>query len=125
MNTPPVFAVYVSMLTLKWIEDEGGLIEMGKRSKERASLLYDTLDSLPFFKSNIAKEDRSEMNAVFYLEDENLQTLFLDECKQAGFIGVKGYRTVGGVRVSMYNALPLSSVAAMTDLMKSFAAKHS
>jgi phosphoserine aminotransferase len=65
------------------------------------------------------------MNAVFYLEDENLQTLFLDECKQAGFIGVKGYRTVGGVRVSMYNALPLSSVAAMTDLMKSFAAKHS
>ena len=124
MNTPPVFAVYVSMLTLKWIEDEGGLIEMGKRSIERASLLYNTLDSLPLFKSNIAKEDRSEMNAVFFIDDENLQNQFLDECKQAGFIGVKGYRTVGGVRVSMYNALPLSSVSAMTDLMKSFAAKH-
>ena len=124
MNTPPVFAVYVSMLTLKWIEDEGGLIEMGKRSIERASLLYNTLDSLHLFKSNIAKEDRSEMNAVFFIDDENLQNQFLDECKQAGFIGVKGYRTVGGVRVSMYNALPLSSVSAITDLMKSFAAKH-
>ena len=124
MNTPPVFAVYVSMLTLKWMEEEGGLIEMGKRSKERAELLYDTLDNLPLFKTNIAKEDRSEMNAVFFIEDETLQNLFLDECKQAGFIGVKGYRTVGGVRVSMYNALPLSSVVAMTDLMKAFALKH-
>jgi phosphoserine aminotransferase len=124
MNTPPVFAVYVSMLTLKWIEDEGGLIEMGKRSSMRASLLYDTLDSLPLFKSNVAKEDRSEMNAVFFIEDEILQNQFLEACKQAGFIGVKGYRTVGGVRVSMYNALPLSSVVAMTDLMKSFAATH-
>jgi phosphoserine aminotransferase len=124
MNTPPVFAVYVSMLTLKWIEEEGGLIEMGKRSTERASQLYNTLDSLPLFKTYVAKEDRSEMNAVFFIEDEQLQNLFLDECKQAGFIGVKGYRTVGGIRVSMYNALPMSSVLAMTDLLKSFAAKH-
>ena len=124
MNTPPVFAVYVSMLTLKWIEDEGGLVEMGKRSTERASELYHTLDSLPLYKTYVAKEDRSEMNAVFFIEDENLQNLFLDECKQAGFIGVKGYRTVGGIRVSMYNALPMSSVLAMTDLLKSFAAKH-
>lgn len=124
MNTPPVFAVYVSMLTLKWIEDEGGLVEMGRRSTERASLLYNTLDSLPLFKTYVAKEDRSEMNAVFFIEDEKLQNLFLDECKQAGFIGVKGYRTVGGIRVSMYNALPLSSVHAMTDLLKTFSAKH-
>ena len=124
MNTPPVFAVYVSMLTLKWIEDEGGLVEMGKRSTERASELYHTLDSLPLYKTYVAKEDRSEMNAVFFIEDENLQNFFLDECKQAGFIGVKGYRTVGGIRVSMYNALPMSSVLAMTDLLKSFAAKH-
>ncbi len=124
MNTPPVFAVYVSMLTLKWIEEEGGLVEMGQRSSERASLLYNTLDSLPLFKTYVAKEDRSEMNAVFFIEDENLQNQFLDECKQAGFIGVKGYRTVGGIRVSMYNALPMSSVLAMTDLLKSFAAKH-
>lgn len=124
MNTPPVFAVYVSMLTLKWIEEEGGLTEMGRRSKERANLLYDTLDSLPIFKTTVAKEDRSEMNAVFFIENESLQNQFLEECKKAGFIGVKGYRTVGGVRVSMYNALPLSSVEAMTDLLKWFANQH-
>ncbi|MCX6336432.1 MAG: 3-phosphoserine/phosphohydroxythreonine transaminase [Bacteroidetes bacterium] len=124
MNTPPVFAVYVSMLTLQWIEAEGGLAEMGLRAKERANLLYSTIDRLPFYKTTVAKEDRSEMNAVFFIEDENLQNLFLEECKKAGFIGVKGYRTVGGIRVSMYNALPLSSVRAMTDLMQSFAQQH-
>ena len=124
MNTPPVFAVYVSMLTLQWIEAEGGLVEMGRRAKERANLLYSTIDRLPFYKTRVAKEDRSEMNAVFFIEDENVQNLFLEECKKAGFIGVKGYRTVGGIRVSMYNALPLSSVQAMTDLMQSFAQQH-
>jgi phosphoserine aminotransferase len=124
MNTPPVFAVYVSMLTLQWIEAEGGLAEMGLRAKERANLLYSTIDRLPFYKTTVAKEDRSEMNAVFFIEDEALQNLFLEECKKAGFIGVKGYRTVGGIRVSMYNALPLSSVQAMTDLMQSFAQQH-
>ena len=124
MNTPPVFAVYVSMLTLQWIEAEGGLVEMGRRAKERANLLYSTIDRLPFYKTTVAKEDRSEMNEVFFIEDENLQNLFLEECKKAGFIGVKGYRTVGGIRVSMYNALPLSSVQAMTDLMQSFAQQH-
>jgi len=124
MNTPPVFAVYVSMLTLQWIEAEGGLVEMGRRAKERANLLYSTIDRLPFYKTTVAKEDRSEMNAVFFIEDENVQNLFLEECKKAGFIGVKGYRTVGGIRVSMYNALPLSSVQAMTDLMQSFAQQH-
>jgi phosphoserine aminotransferase len=124
MNTPPVFAVYVSMLTLQWIEAEGGLVEMGRRAKERANLLYSTIDRLPFYKTTVAKEDRSEMNAVFFIEDENVQNLFLEECKKAGFIGVKGYRTVGGIRVSMYNALRLSSVQAMTDLMQSFAQQH-
>jgi phosphoserine aminotransferase len=124
MNTPPVFAVYVSMLTLQWIEQEGGLAEMGRRSQERADLLYNTIDSLPLFQAKVDKEDRSQMNAVFFIEDESLQNLFLDQCKQAGFVGVKGYRTVGGIRVSMYNALPMSSVKAMTDLMQDFAKQH-
>ncbi|MEQ1623321.1 MAG: 3-phosphoserine/phosphohydroxythreonine transaminase [Sediminibacterium sp.] len=124
MNTPPVFAVYVSMLTLQWIEQEGGLAEMGRRSQERADLLYNTIDSLPLFQAKVAKEDRSQMNAVFFIEDETLQNLFLDQCKQAGFVGVKGYRTVGGIRVSMYNALPMNSVKAMTDLMQDFAKQH-
>jgi len=125
LNTPPVFAVYVAMLTLRWIKKEGGLSEMEKRNREKANLLYSTIDSLPLFKCYINKEDRSLMNAVFFIEDETLQNQFLDECKEHGMVGVKGYRTVGGIRVSMYNALPLASVQAFTDLMKEFASKHS
>ncbi len=125
MNTPPVFAVYVSMLTLRWIIAEGGLAEMEKRSTEKADLLYHTLDSLPVFTSPIAKEDRSQMNAVFFLSNPELEAPFLERCKKEGMIGVKGYRTVGGVRVSMYNALPLSSVQIFCNLMKDFALKNS
>ena len=125
MNTPPVFAVYVAMLTLRWIIKEGGLEEMEKRSLEKANLLYNTIDSLPVFNCKIAKEDRSLMNAVFFIDDENLQNKFLDECKAHGMIGVKGYRTVGGIRVSMYNALAYESVVAITDLMKDFVNKNS
>lgn len=121
MNTPPVFAVYISMLTLRWIIQEGGLAEMERRNQAKASLLYHTIDSLPVFKPTVEKEDRSLMNAVFFLADPSLETVFLDECKNEGMIGVKGYRTVGGVRVSMYNALPLSSVEAICSLMQDFA----
>jgi len=120
LNTPPVFSIYVSLLTLRWIESQGGLIEMGKRNNEKAQLLYDTIESLPAFHCPIAKEDRSIMNAVFFLTDPTREAAFLDLCKKEGMIGVKGYRTVGGIRVSMYNALPLSSVQAFCALMKSF-----
>jgi phosphoserine aminotransferase len=125
LNTPPVFPIYVSLLTLRWIKKEGGLAEMERRSKQRAKLFYDTLDSLPVFKPLVAKEDRSLMNATFTVEDPELEKEFLNECKQNGMVGVKGHRTVGGLRVSMYNALPLSSVEAICDLMKQFNAKHS
>ncbi|RXK81967.1 3-phosphoserine/phosphohydroxythreonine transaminase [Filimonas effusa] len=121
LNTPPVFAVYVSMLTLRWIIANGGLAAMEQRAKERADLLYNTLDSLPLFKPTVAKEDRSLMNAVFILENGELEKQFLDECKKNGMIGVKGHRSVGGLRISMYNALPLSSVQAVCDLLKDFA----
>ena len=124
MNTPPVIAVYVSMLTLRWILNEGGLSVMGKRTDEKSNLFYSTLDSLPVFKANVAKEDRSQMNAVFFLSDPGLETPFLDLCKKEGMVGVKGYRTVGGIRVSMYNALPLESVQVFCDLMKHFANKN-
>ena len=124
LNTPPVFSIYVSLLTLIWIEAEGGLEEMGKRNQAKADLLYHTIDSLPAFHCPIAKEDRSIMNAVFFLTNPALEEPFLALCKSEGMIGVKGYRTVGGVRVSMYNALPLSSVQAFCDLMKSFAEKN-
>ena len=121
MNTPPVFAVYVSMLTLRWIIEQGGLAEMEKASLAKSALLYNTIDSLPVFKAHVAKEDRSHMNAVFFLSNPELEAPFLDLCKKEGMIGVKGYRTVGGVRVSMYNALPLESVQVFCDLMKDFA----
>ena len=124
LNTPPVFAIYVSLLTLRWIVKEGGLKEMEKRSIEKASLLYNTIDALPLFDCPIAKEDRSNMNAVFFIRDEEKQNQFLEVCKQNGFIGVKGYRTVGGIRVSMYNALPIESVQLFCEVMKDFAAKN-
>lgn len=123
LNTPPVFAVYVTLLTLRWIKKEGGLAIMQKRAEQKSSLLYQSIDELPIFHCPIQKEDRSNMNAVFYMQDENLQNLFLTACKENGMIGVKGYRTMGGLRVSMYNALPLESVIAITDLMKDFANK--
>ncbi len=124
LNTPPVFAIYVAMLTLRWIKKEGGLKEMERRANEKSSLLYSTIDALPLFNCPIAQEDRSKMNAVFFIEDEALQNKFLEECKANGMIGVKGYRTVGGIRVSMYNALALESVQAICDLMKNFAEKN-
>jgi phosphoserine aminotransferase len=120
LNTPPVFSIYVALLTLRWIKKEGGLAEMEKRSKERATLLYNTLDSLDVFTPIVVKEDRSFMNATFTLPSEDLEKEFLDSCKQNGMVGVKGHRSVGGLRVSMYNALPLSSVEAICSLMREF-----
>ena len=124
LNTPPVFAIYVSLLTLRWIKKEGGLAEIEKRSKARAELFYNTLDSLPVFTPLVVKEDRSLMNATFAIKDAQLEKEFLDVCKERGMVGVKGHRSVGGLRVSMYNALPLSSVKAICELMKEFNEKH-
>ncbi|MDE1192028.1 MAG: 3-phosphoserine/phosphohydroxythreonine transaminase [Arachidicoccus sp.] len=120
LNTPPVFAVYVSLLTLRWIKNEGGLIEMEKRAKARADLFYEALDNFKIFKPLVVKEDRSLMNATFTIEDKDIENKFLEECKQHGMVGVKGHRSVGGLRVSMYNAMPLSSVQAIVDLMEDF-----
>ncbi|HEV8283932.1 MAG TPA: 3-phosphoserine/phosphohydroxythreonine transaminase [Chitinophagaceae bacterium] len=123
LNTPPVFAVYVCMLTLRWLKKMGGVASIEKINNEKARLFYETLDSLSVFKGPVAKEDRSKMNAVFIMEDAALEKEFLDLCKNEGMIGVKGHRLSGGFRVSMYNALPLESVKALTDLMKEFASK--
>ncbi|HKC36835.1 MAG TPA: 3-phosphoserine/phosphohydroxythreonine transaminase, partial [Chitinophagaceae bacterium] len=123
MNTPPVFAVYVVMLTLRWLKNLGGVAAMEKMNNAKAELFYSTLDSLPIFKGIVAKEDRSLMNAVFVMNDTALEKEFLDLCKQEGMVGIKGHRSVGGFRVSMYNALQYESVVAITDLMKDFAGK--
>ncbi|MET0465367.1 MAG: 3-phosphoserine/phosphohydroxythreonine transaminase [Chitinophagaceae bacterium] len=123
LNTPPVFAVYVCMLTLKWLKENGGVPAIEKLNNAKARLFYDTLDSLPVFKGTVEKEDRSTMNAVFIMNNKELEKEFQDLCKQEGLYGVKGHRSVGGFRVSMYNALPLESVVVITEVMKDFANK--
>ena len=123
LNTPPVFAVYVCMLTLRWLKGLGGVEAIQKVNEQKAALLYDTLESLPMFHLPVPLEDRSRMNAVFTMPDPALEKEFQDTCKKAGMYGVKGHRSVGGFRVSLYNALPLESVQVLTSLMKEFANK--
>lgn len=124
LNTPPVFAIYVVLLTLRWLKAQGGVAAIEVRNNAKASLFYDTLDALPLFIGPIAKEDRSKMNAVFIMNNAELEKEFLELCKKEGMIGVKGHRSVGGFRISMYNALTIDSVKALTDLMKHFAQQH-
>jgi phosphoserine aminotransferase len=121
LNTPPVFAIYVALLTLRWLKNKGGVAAMEKENNAKAKLFYDTLDALPVFQGVVAREDRSKMNAVFIIDNPVLEKEFLDSCKANGMIGVKGHRSVGGFRVSMYNALTIESVKALTTLMKDFA----
>jgi phosphoserine aminotransferase len=124
LNTPPVFAVYVCMLTLRWLKNKGGVTGMEAINNQKAQLLYNAIDSLPAFKGTVInKEDRSIMNPCFVMENAELEKEFLTLCKQHNIIGVKGHRSVGGFRVSLYNALPLESVQVLTDLMKDFAEK--
>lgn len=122
LNTPPVFAVYVCMLTLRWLKNLGGIDAIEPVNERKAKLLYDTLDTLPIFVPTVAKEDRSLMNVVWIIEDKQLEDEFLALCKKEGMVGVKGHRSVGGFRASLYNALPQSSVEALVELMKHFVA---
>lgn len=124
LNTPPVFAIYVCLLTLRWLKSIGGVKAIEEINLRKSALLYETISSLPIFNLPVAEADRSHMNAVFTMPDQELEKLFLAECKSAGMVGVKGHRSVGGFRVSMYNALPLESVESITALMKDFANKH-
>ena len=124
LNTPPVFAIYVSMITLRWLKNLGGVAGIEKLNNEKSDLFYSTLDSLPVFRGPVAIPDRSSMNAVFVIGNKELEKAFLDTCKQENLYGIKGHRSVGGFRASLYNALPLSSVQVLTDVMKHFALKH-
>lgn len=118
-NTPAVFPVFVTMHTLRWIKSYG-LENMRKRNEEKASLLYNEIDSNDLFTGVAAKEDRSIMNPTFVLKDETLNEKFLDACKEAKISGIKGHRSAGGFRASMYNALGLDSVQALVNVMQSF-----
>ena len=116
-NTPPVFAVYVSMLTLQWLKDLGGISEIEKENDKKARLIYSEIDLNPLFKGFSTKEDRSNMNATFTLANEDLKETFETMVKEAGINGLNGHRSVGGYRASMYNALPLESVGVLVDVM--------
>ncbi|MFN4285535.1 MAG: 3-phosphoserine/phosphohydroxythreonine transaminase [Lacibacter sp.] len=121
LNTPPVFAVYVVLLNLRWLKAQGGVAEMEKRNRQKADLLYQTLDAQTLFQLPVAREHRSRMNVVFTLPDERLEAEFLELCKVNQLYGVKGHRSVGGFRISLYNALPLSSVQVVAQLIADFA----
>jgi len=119
-NTPPVFSIYVSLQNLKWVKEMGGVEAMEKRNNKKANLLYNEIDSNPLFKGTTALEDRSKMNVTFLLEDESLTEKFLLAAAKGKISGIKGHRSVGGFRASIYNALPLESVQALVDVMRTF-----
>ncbi|AXT49963.1 3-phosphoserine/phosphohydroxythreonine transaminase [Aquimarina sp. BL5] len=116
-NTPPVFAVYTSMLTLRWLKKLGGIAAIEEQNEKKANLIYSEIELNPLFKGFAAKEDRSMMNATFSLVDEDLKETFDAMWKEAGISGVNGHRSVGGYRASMYNAMTMESVAALVDVM--------
>jgi phosphoserine aminotransferase len=122
-NTPPVFPIYVSLLTLRWIKKNGGLKGIQRKNKTKAAVLYQEIDRNPLFKGTTAVEDRSLMNVCFVMEEKyaGLEKEFLKETEAHGMVGLKGHRSVGGFRASIYNAMPKSSVQALADLMADFA----
>ena len=118
-NTPPVFAIYVSMLTLEWLKDLGGVEAIEKINHQKADLIYSEMDRNSLFEGTAVKEDRSNMNACFLLKDEAAHKETFDKMwKDAGISGINGHRSVGGYRASMYNALPLESVQTLVDVMQ-------
>lgn len=123
LNTPPVFAVYVSMLTLQWLKEMGGVNAMEAANNEKAAMLYNAIDTSALFKATAAKEDRSKMNVCFVMNDASLEKSFLAFAEQHNIYGIKGHRTVGGFRASLYNALSLTSVEYLIDVMKEFEKK--
>jgi phosphoserine aminotransferase len=122
-NTPPVFAVYTTLLNLRWIESQGGLEELDKRNKNKAELLYDEVDRNSCFSGFAAKEDRSYMNVIFTLIDDNLSTDFNNAWEDNYIVGLKGHRSVGGYRASIYNALPIESIKLLIKCMQQFEEK--
>ena len=125
LNTPPVFAVYVCLLTLRWLKAQGGVAAIEKLNDAKAASLYKEIDANPLFKGTVAKDSRSKMNVCFVMDDPALEEGFLVYAKQNGIVGIKGHRLVSGFRASLYNALPISSVEVLVQLMQEFTRSHS
>ncbi|MBR0470581.1 MAG: 3-phosphoserine/phosphohydroxythreonine transaminase [Clostridia bacterium] len=119
-NTPPTYAIYVLKLVLEWIKSKGGIAELQKINEAKAKILYDFLDSSKLFKGTVVPEDRSLMNAPFVTGDEEMDAKFIAAAKEAGFVNLKGHRTVGGMRASIYNAMPVEGVEKLVEFMKKF-----
>ncbi|MDO4880124.1 MAG: 3-phosphoserine/phosphohydroxythreonine transaminase [Capnocytophaga sp.] len=119
-NTPSTYAIYISYLTMEWIKEQGGCKGIEVKNKEKAEILYNEIDRNPLFKGYTDKEDRSMMNAVFTLADEKLTDQFDNLWKEAGISGIKGHRSIGGYRASIYNAMPLESVKLLVEVMQNF-----
>jgi phosphoserine aminotransferase len=123
-NTPPVFSIYVTALTLKWIKAQGGLAEMERRAIARSMMLYDVLDASKLFKAPVVKEDRSRMNVVFDSPSAEIDAAFVKFCEARGLMSLKGHRVRGGMRASLYNAMPIAGVEALVSAMREFEANH-
>jgi phosphoserine aminotransferase len=123
-NTPPVFSIYATALTLKWIKAQGGLPEMERRAVARSSMLYDALDASSLFKAPVAKADRSRMNVVFDTGNADTDAAFVKFCEARGLMSLKGHRVRGGMRASIYNAMPIAGVEALVAAMREFEASR-
>jgi phosphoserine aminotransferase len=124
LNTPPTYSIYIAGLVFEWLAAQGGLAAMEKRNLAKANLLYDYLDTTGFYRNPVRKEDRSRMNVPFKLHDESLDAVFLKGAEAHGMLQLKGHRSVGGMRASIYNAMPLEGVQTLVDYMKDFERKH-
>ena len=120
INTPPTYAIYLAGLVFQWLKDLGGLTEMARRNEAKARLLYDALDASSFYSNPVAPENRSWMNVPFTLADASLDAEFLKGAEARGLMNLKGHRSVGGMRASIYNAMPLEGVQALVDYLKEF-----
>jgi phosphoserine aminotransferase len=124
LNTPATYAMYIAGLVFKWLRQQGGLVSMERKNIEKARLLYDLLDSSAFYSNPVAREDRSRMNVPFTLKDAKLDEEFLKGAAKQGMVQLKGHRSVGGMRASIYNAMPIEGVQALVQYMKDFEKKH-
>ena len=124
LNTPPTYSMYIAGLVFKWLKQQGGLASVEKKNIEKARLLYDYLDTTPFYGNPVAKEDRSRMNVPFTLKDAALHEAFLKGAKERGMVQLKGHRSVGGMRASIYNAMPIEGVRTLVDYLRDFEKKN-
>lgn len=124
LNTPPTYAIYVAGLVFKWLKQLGGVAEIERRNIAKAKLLYDFIDASGFYRNPVAPQDRSRMNVPFTLADAKLDASFLDGAEKRGLLQLKGHRSVGGMRASIYNAMPIEGVRRLLEYMQAFEARH-